>query len=228
MTQKIATPQRACLPLVLWLFLLSSDLPASAATAAGDVRTAHPARFSASAARETGTAEVVLLDNAFLDRFFQRGRATGRQQDKPRDQARVEGSGAAKPGSQRPALLRPDDSFAAKITPRTAPALAVALRYAEQGRKLIGVRQYQRAVNDLERAAALGQRNYLPYIYYYLAQTHHYLANYDHTFNFLDVAESWLREYADWMDKIAALRKANLTATGYLPRATSSNSTGAR
>jgi hypothetical protein len=119
------------------------------------------------------------------------------------------------PPALRSALLLPNDSFAAKITSRTPSNLAAALRFAEQGRRQIRARQYHKAVGYFERAVSLGLRSYLPYIYYYLAQTHHHLANYQYAFDFLDVAEPWLAEYTDWMTSIAALRQDNINAMGY-------------
>jgi tetratricopeptide (TPR) repeat protein len=147
-----------------------------------------------------------------LDKIFSHDRAAAKQQNKKRAEAAPKESGERIP---LPALLLPSDSFAAKINARTPASLAAALRFAEQGRRQISFRQYHKALGYFERAAGVGLRNYLPYIYYYLAQTHHYLANYQSAFNFLEVAESWLSDHADWMTSIAALRQDNTNAIGY-------------
>jgi tetratricopeptide (TPR) repeat protein len=185
---------------------------AYAAEAAGRMQTAQPSNSAVPAASgETGDGTVLVFDNTLLDKIFTHDRAAA-QQIRKRDEA------APKESAERiplPALLLPSDSFAAKINTRTPASLAAALRFAEQGRRQISFRQYHKALGYFERAAGVGLRNYLPYIYYYLAQTHHYLANYQSAFNFLEVAESWLGDHADWMTSIAALRQENTNAMGY-------------
>ena len=160
-----------------------------------------------------------VFDNALLDKLFAKQRAAAKAKGESANSAEL----AALPGLRQkstvapslPALLLPTDSFAAEITSRTPSRLAAALRLAEQGRKEIQSRRYQRAVNYLERAASLGVRNYLPYIYYYLAQTHYHLANYESASNFLEAAEAWLGNHSDWTKSIVALRRDNINAMGY-------------
>jgi tetratricopeptide (TPR) repeat protein len=179
----------------------------------------HAAESSSSnsARSPSDAAPVRVFDNALLDRLFAKDRAAAKQQAKT-DEAQLDPNAERsppQPATIPPALLLPNDSFAAKITSRTPSTLAAALRFAERGRKEINSGQYHKAVNYFERAVSLGVRNYLPYIYYYLAQSHFHLANYQSAFNFLDVAESWLSEYSEWMRSIATLRQNNVTAMGF-------------
>jgi tetratricopeptide (TPR) repeat protein len=168
---------------------------------------------------ESGTIRV--FDNALLDRLFASDRPAARSEASKRDEAAVNQTTEKKPD---PPLLLPDGSFAAKITSRTPFTLAAALRFAEQGRKEIKTQRYHKAVNYFERAVSLGVRNYLPYLYYYLAQTHYHLANYQSAYNFLEVAESWLGDDSDWMSSIAALRQQNTDAMGYAQASSGSRS----
>lgn len=191
---------------------------AYAAAAAGHTQTALPSSATVPVtSRESGDGKVRLFDNNLLDKIFAHDRAAAKRENKKPGEAADKKSGEGKPlpSITPPALLLPSDSFAAKINSRTPASLAAALRFAEQGRRQISLRGYQRAVGYFERAVGVGLRNYLPFIYYYLAQTHHHLANYQSAFNFLEVAESWLSDHSDWMTSIAALRQENINAMGY-------------
>jgi tetratricopeptide (TPR) repeat protein len=178
-------------------------------------RSASRARSSTSAlSRQIETGNVLVFDNALLDQVFARHRAAANRQTEPNalnsSNDRKDMTAAAPS-----ALLQRNDSFAAKITSRTPANLAAALRFAEQGRKLIRSREYRKAVDCFERAVSLGLRSYLPYTYYYLAQSHYHLANYQNSVNFLDAAESWLGGQSDWRASIALLRFENVNAMGY-------------
>jgi hypothetical protein len=184
---------------------------------AGQVRSADRSTPSIPPIPRAGPGKVRVFDNALLDKLFAKDRMAARREDRnPEEFAADSGAQQKLPLSERrPTLLLPNDSFAAKITSRTPSTLAAALRFAEQGRREIQSQRYQRAVNYLERAVSLGVRNYLPYLYYYLAQTHYHLANHQSAFNFLEAAEAWLGEHSDWMTSIAALRRDNTNAMSY-------------
>jgi hypothetical protein len=184
---------------------------------AGRLQTTPPSSISAAATPRQGVeGKVRVFDNALLDKIFAKSRAAAKREANPGALTAIP-STDSKPATSivRPALLLPSDSFTAKITKRTPSTLAAALRFAEQGRKEIKLRQYQKALNIFERAVSLGPRSYLPYIYFYLAQTHYYLTNYQYAFNFLEVAESWLSDDSDWMTSISGLRQDSANAMGY-------------
>jgi tetratricopeptide (TPR) repeat protein len=203
--------QRFLAPLLMsWLLL---PLAAPEVTVGYAAQVMEPTGSSISTAQPAADrGKVLVFDNALLDRVFANDRAAAKGEASKHDEAAATQPTERKPA---PALLLPDDSFVAKITSRTPSTLAAALRFAEQGRKEINSRQYAKAINYFERAVSLGVRDYFPYIYYYLAQAHYYLANYQSAYHFLDVAESWLGEDSDWMTSITALRQQNINAVGY-------------
>jgi hypothetical protein len=47
----------------------------------------------------------------------------------------------------------------------------------------------------------------MPYIHFYLARAHYELGQFQHSFNFLEVAESWLAEEPSWTSEIADLKR---------------------
>lgn len=189
----------------------------SAEQAAGQVRSVHRSTSSIPRIPPADPGNARVFDNALLDKLFAKDRAAAERENNKMEEVAADPRLRQKPApaASLPALLLPNDSFAAKITSRTPSRLAAALRFAEQGRREIDSRRYQRAVNYLERAVSLGVRNYLPYIYYYLAQTHYHLANYQSASDFLEAAEAWLSGHYDWMTSIAALRRDSINAMGY-------------
>ncbi|HEX2228824.1 MAG TPA: hypothetical protein VHM64_16940, partial [Candidatus Binatia bacterium] len=190
----------------------------SAQELAKQVESVPPSNFAIPQLPHADSRQVRVFDNALLDNLFAKQRAAAK--GKSANSAEL----AALPGLRQkstvapslPVLLLPTDSFAAEITSRTPSRLAAALRFAERGRREIESRRYQRAVNNLETAISLGVRNYLPYVYYYLAQTHYHLANYESASNFLEAAEAWLSGQSDWMRSVVALRRDNINAMGYV------------
>ena len=187
-----------------------------------NIQAANPGKSSVvTTAREPDRDSVRVFDNGLLDKLFANDGASVKREVNKHGATVVKENDQknplpeVSPPSVAPALLLPNDSITAKITSRTPSNLAAALRFAERGRKEIKLREYQKAVNYFERAVSLGLRSYLPYIYYYLAQTHYHLANYQNAVNFLEVAESWLGDYSDWMTSIATLRQENSHAMGY-------------
>jgi len=105
--------------------------------------------------------------------------------------------------------IRPDEDLTAGIPPKARTQRAAALRLAEKGRKLLQMREYERALLLFEKSLAMDSN---PFFYYYLARVHHHLANYHQSSKFLEIAESWLSEQPDWMAKIAAVKGENLRA----------------
>lgn len=230
MTNKILTQRLVYAPLIVSCLLFQTPLHGSVAYAESieHIQAANPPKTSiADTARQANSDKVRVFNNALLDKLFANDRLASKVEGNKQDPAVVNQNDKRKPLSQvsppvPPALLLPNDSIAAKITSRTPSNLAAALRFAERGRKEIKLREYQKAVNYFERAVSLGLRSYLPYIYYYLAQTHYHLANYQNAVNFLEVAESWLGDYSDWMTSIATLRQDNTNAMGYAQAPTAS------
>lgn len=230
MTNKILTQRLVYAPLIVSCLLFQTPLHGSVAYAESieHIQAANPPKTSiADTARQANSDKVRVFNNALLDKLFANDRLASKVEGNKQDPAVVNQNDERKPLSQvsppvPPALLLPNDSIAAKITSRTPSNLAAALRFAERGRKEIKLREYQKAVNYFERAVSLGLRSYLPYIYYYLAQTHYHLANYQNAVNFLEVAESWLGDYSDWMTSIATLRQDNTNAMGYAQAPTAS------
>ena len=126
------------------------------------------------------------------------------------------GSGAR--GTEIPPLPpRNEASLIAKITPKTLPQRAASLRLTEEGRKLLESGDYPKALARLEKTLTIDSTN--PYGYFYLAQAHYYLAHYQESLNFLDVAESLLSGQTYWLAEVFALRGENFRALGVLPRA---------
>lgn len=116
----------------------------------------------------------------------------------------------APPAAESPSLL-------AKIEPHTPPRRAASLRLAEEGRRLLGAQQYDRALAKFEQSLALDPTN--AYSYFYLAKAHHLMGRYRESLNFLDVAESRLGAEAFWLAEIHALRGDNYRALGFPGRA---------
>lgn len=123
--------------------------------------------------------------------------------------------------TQETASVQPKGpSLIAKITSQTPPRRAASLRLTEEGRRLLESGEYEKALERFEKTIALDSTN--PYSYYYLAQAHHYLAQYRESFNFLDVAESHLSKEPYWLAKLSALKGKNFQALGAFKRADAS------
>ena len=162
----------------------------------------------ASAASPTAPVNVVVLDNALLDKTFGRERAA--KENQPQDQS-VRPIAPKIRIIESPALL-PHESFSAKMSAATPGRGTVALRLAEKGRRLLRSGEYEKALVHFEKALALDCTSYQPYIYFYLARTHDYLGNYQQSSNFLEVAESWLYEQPAWTAEVATLRENTFRA----------------
>lgn len=103
--------------------------------------------------------------------------------------------------------IQPHDVLTAKMTRQTPGRRAAAWRLVEKGKKLLEAGEYEKALVRFERALAIDSD---PYIYYYLARTHHHLAHYKESLNFLEVAESWLGEHG--LGEVVALKEENSRA----------------
>lgn len=132
-------------------------------------------------------------------------------------------------GEERPAtalrqeassILPGEPSLLAKITPETSPRRAASLRLTEEGRRLLGSGEYEKAIEQFEKTIAIDSTN--PYSYYYLARAHHRLSHYRESLNFLDVAESLLSEESFWLAQVFALKGKNFQILGSFERADAS------
>ncbi len=148
-----------------------------------------------------------VYDNALLDKLFDNDRAAKQEDNKNQEK----NESASAPGTESQSI-QPNQSLTARVTPRTHPKRAAALRLAEKGRKHLQGGEYEKALVRFERAIAIDANSYHPYIHYYLARTHYYLANYRESSNFLEVAEPWLKEKPYWMAEVAALKEENVRA----------------
>jgi tetratricopeptide (TPR) repeat protein len=110
------------------------------------------------------------------------------------------------------ALLAPDEVFTARLHSSMPAEQRALLRFAEQGRLYLQAGDPAKALRFLEKALGIGATQYLPYIYYYLAQSHFRLANYQAAREFRGVAEAWLGEFPDWQLEIARLEQKSFSA----------------
>ncbi|MFQ5853384.1 MAG: tetratricopeptide repeat protein [Candidatus Binatia bacterium] len=123
--------------------------------------------------------------------------------------------------SRETASLQPDGpSLIAKITSQTPPRRAASLRLTEEGRRLLEMGEYEKALERFEKTIAVDSTN--PYSHYYMARAHHHLAHYRQSFNFLDVAESLLSEEPYWLAQVFALKGKNFQALRFFERADAS------
>jgi tetratricopeptide (TPR) repeat protein len=162
----------------------------------------------ASAISPNARGNVVVLDNALLDRTFGRKRAAIK--NPPQDDS--ENPIAPRTRIIESPILLPHESFGAKMAAATPGRRAVALRLAEKGRRLLRSGEYKKALVHFEKALDLDCTSYQPYIYFYLARTHDYLGNYQQSSNFLEVAGSWLYEQPAWTAEVETLRENTFRA----------------
>jgi len=111
----------------------------------------------------------------------------------------------------------PEPSLLEKIGPGTSPRRAASLRLAEEGQKLLELGEYEKALDRFEKTLAVDSTN--PYSRYYLALAHHYLGHYRQSFNFVDVAESFLSAEPLWLARVFVLKGKNFRAVGSFERA---------
>jgi tetratricopeptide (TPR) repeat protein len=147
---------------------------------------------------------VVVFDNDLLDRLFGKDRAARGSNNIERPAGDVSVPRVLNEANFSTVL--PNRSLLAGISSNTtSPRRAAALRFAERGRNLIQIKEYQKAISFLEKALNLDAS---PFIYYYLARAHYHLGNNQGSLNFLEVAESRLSAQPEWAEELAALRSA--------------------
>jgi tetratricopeptide (TPR) repeat protein len=110
------------------------------------------------------------------------------------------------------------ESLLAKIGPNTAPNVAAAFRLIEEGRQQMTERNYDHALDRLERAVAIDPTN--PYGYYFLARVHYLKKKYDQAIAFANRA-AVLGARADpvFVGRIHALKGAVFEDVGRYPDA---------
>jgi tetratricopeptide (TPR) repeat protein len=161
----------------------------------------------AAASHNEHKGNVIVFDNAYLDRRFGPTRVT---------ETAEEGSGLsanpAKTGQRVGAFfaaefveIAPNSSLLKGVTRGTPARRAAALRMAESGRKAVQKKQYRKAIHYLEKALRVDA---VPFVHFYLARAHYQLADYQRSLEFLEVAESAFAGHAQWLPELAALRRA--------------------
>jgi len=129
------------------------------------------------------------------------------------------GESPAAPEATPPPL--PDDSsLLAKITPGVTAQRAASLRLTEEGKKLLDSGDAARALARLEKTIVIDSTN--AYGYFYLAKAQYRLGRYRESLNFLDIAESRLRNEPFWLAEVHALRGENYRALGQFQSAEAS------
>jgi len=129
------------------------------------------------------------------------------------------GESPAAPEATPPPL--PDDSsLLAKITPAVTAQRAASLRLTEEGKKLLDSGDAARALARLEKTIVIDSTN--PYGYFYLAKAQYRLGRYRESLNFLEIAESRLRNEPFWLAEVHALRGENYRALGQFQSAEAS------
>jgi len=119
-----------------------------------------------------------------------------------------------------PPPLPDDSSLLAKITPAVTAQRAASLRLTEEGKKLLDSGDAARALARLEKTIVIDSTN--AYGYFYLAKAQYRLGRYRESLNFLDIAESRLRNEPFWLAEVHALRGENYRALGQFQSAEAS------
>ena len=115
---------------------------------------------------------VIVFDNDTLDKMFGKSRRSAANETDP---GKISGR------SDFPAV-GPNRSLLSAIGRGTSSKRAAALRLIESGRTLIQAGENRRAVAVLERALSLEAS---PFVYFYLARAHYYLADYQRAAEFV-------------------------------------------
>jgi tetratricopeptide (TPR) repeat protein len=151
--------------------------------------------------RQAKNSQTRVFDNAFLDRLF------GKQREAKQEKSNIGSErqpNATMPVATDDPFIPPNRAFTAGIQRNTSAKRAAALRLAEKGRQLLLRKDRHRAITHLERALSLYS---IPHIHFYLARAHYELGQFQHSLNFLEVAEAWLAEEPSWTSEIADLKK---------------------
>ena len=144
---------------------------------------------------------VIVFDNDTLDKMFGKSRRSAANETDPE---KISGR------SDFPAV-GPNRSLLSAIGRRTNSKSAAALRLVESGRTLIQAGENRRAVAVLERALSLEAS---PFVYFYLARAHYYLADYQRTAEFVEIAEALFYQQPDWSEELFKLKTVLSTPRG--------------
>jgi tetratricopeptide (TPR) repeat protein len=164
---------------------------------------AQPARQTLARYRNED-GNLLVFDNDLLDRLFGKDRSAERNSNNSERFPKDIAPPTVFRGTDFSTVL-PNRSLLTGITRGTAPRRAAALRLAETGRTLIQNREYQKAIVCLEKSLSLDAS---PFVYFYLAQAHFHLGNYQPSINFIEVAESRFERQPEWESARMALRSA--------------------
>jgi tetratricopeptide (TPR) repeat protein len=143
---------------------------------------------------------VIVFDNDTLDKMFGKSRRSAANETDP----------GKIPGRSDLPAVGPNRSLLSAIGRRTNSKSAAALRLVESGRTLIQAGENRRAVAVLERALSLEAS---PFVYFYLARAHYYLADYQRAAEFIEIAEALFYQQPDWSEELLKLK-----ATLSMPR----------
>ncbi len=147
---------------------------------------------------------VIVFDNDALEKMFGKSRRSTANESGP---AKIPDRGDFP-------TVAPNHSLLSAIGRRTSSKSAAALRFAESGRTLIQAGESRRAVFVLEKALSLEAS---PFVYFYLARAHYYLADYQRAGEFAEIAEALFYEQPDWTEELLKLKSA-LSAPHGRPR----------
>jgi hypothetical protein len=136
---------------------------------------------------------VIVFDNDTLDKMFGKSRRSAANETDP----------VKIPGKSDFPAVGPNRSLLSAIGRGTSAKRAAALRLAESGRTLIQAGENRRAVDVLERALSLEAS---PFVYFYLARAHYYLADYQRAAEFVDIAEAFFYQQPDWSEELFKLK----------------------
>ena len=155
---------------------------------------------------QNASRELIVWDNALLDRLFYRDRVKPLIEESG-NRVTTETNVPSQENNIAIALLAPDELFTVRLHASMPAEQRALLRFAEQGRKRLQAGDPAEALRFFEKALGIGATQYLPYIYYYIAQSHFRLGNYQAAREFRVVAEAWLGEFPDWQVEIGRLEQ---------------------
>jgi hypothetical protein len=154
--------------------------------------------------RQAKSSQIRVFDNALLDRLFGKQREAKQEKTNIGDERQPNASSAIMSIRTDDPFIPPNRAFTGGIQRNTSAKRAAALRLAEKGRQLLLSKDRHRAITHLERALSLYS---IPHIHFYLARAHYELGQFQHSLNFLEVAEAWLAGEPSWTSEIADLKK---------------------
>ena len=147
---------------------------------------------------------VIVFDNDTLDKMFGKSRRSAANENDP---AKIPGI----PGKSDFPAVGPNRSLLSAIGRGTSSKRAAALRLVESGRTLIQAGENRSAVAVLERALSLEAS---PFVYFYLARAHYYLADYQRAAEFVEIAEALFYQQPDWTEELFKLKTVLSTPRG--------------